>query len=176
MTTESRPRVTVDEAMEILSDIARNGEGAEKFRALKVIMAQETGSVTVPEPMNDEEKIETLSMLMEAMGPIGCQFAYRRAFPWAKEPVNNAVIKVQAKMLEVDEKKLPKTLKDLYRKFPEIKRNGFPPTYPVNKGIEEKKQWCQKQAMKILLDRKQAEVAPPPNMDDDDAPAEPTES
>jgi hypothetical protein len=139
-------------------------------------MAQETGSVTVPEPMNDEEKIETLSMLMEAMGPIGCQFAYRRAFPWAKEPVNNAVIKVQAKMLEVDEKKLPKTLKDLYRKFPEIKRNGFPPTYPVNKGIEEKKQWCQKQAMKILLDRKQAEVAPPPNMEDDDAPDEPTES
>jgi len=176
MTTESRPRVTVDEAMEILSDIARNGEGAEKFRALKVIMAQETGSVTVPEPMNDEEKIETLSMLMEAMGPIGCQFAYRRAFPWAKEPVNNAVIKVQAKMLEVDEKKLPKSIAALYRRFPEIKRPGFPRGYPVHKGLEEKKQWCQKEAMRILLDRKQAEVDPPPDMEDDDAPDEPTES
>jgi hypothetical protein len=150
--------ISFEEALELVSDVARNGQGTAQLRALQLVLNRESGAATIPEPLGDEEKLELMSMMMASLGQIGTQFAYRRAFPHSRRPVNHAAPKLELTDLNMDESVLPETLKQFYRMFPEVKRGGYPPGFPVGKGIAVKKAWCQKQARKILLDRKQHEL------------------
>jgi hypothetical protein len=138
--------------------VARNGEGTAQLRALQLVLNREGTAATIPEPLGDEEKLELMSMMMSSLGQIGTQFAYRRAFPYSRRPINHAAAKIGFDDLRVDETELPETLKQLYRMFPEVKRSGYPPSYPVGKGIAVKKEWCRREAKKILLDRKQHQL------------------
>ena len=147
--------ISFEEALKLVSDVARNGEGTAQLRALQLVLNREGTAATIPEPLGDEEKLELMSMMMQSLGQIGTQFAYRRAFPFSRRPVNHAAPKIALEDLNVDESELPETLRQLYQMFPEIKRGGFPPGFPVGKGIAVKKLWCRQQAKKILLDRKQ---------------------
>lgn len=156
MSDETRKPLTLVEVEEILSDIARNGDGADRIRALKMVMAQEAGNATLPEPFSDAEVIDRLARLIRAAGPTASQLAYRRAFPAAKRPIHHAAPKVtEADVAPIDKSTLPKTLRALYRMFPEIKRAGTPKGYPVKAGMAVKAQWCQDEALKIIMDREQ---------------------
>ena len=150
----------LDEAIGLISDIARHGEGAERFRALKEIraMAQEAGDTTLPDPLTDQEVIERLGRLMKAAGPTACQFAYRAAFPATQRPLKVTAPKVVLNDILVDRSTLPVNLKQLYRMFPEIKRSGQPQGYPHGKGLAVVKKWCQDKALRMLMDREQARI------------------
>ena len=149
--------ITFDEAMELISDIARNGEGPDKFRALKVAMSQQSGGITLPDPMSADEVVERLSRLMRGVGPANSQWAYRKAFPASKKEVFEAKVMVRGSDLTADDiKKLPKSLKQLYKMFPDTKRSGQPPGYPKLDGLEAQVSWCQNKALEILRTRKQA--------------------
>ena len=156
---EKAAKISFEEAMELMSDIARNGEGADKFRALKLVMSQETSGSVLPDPLNDSEVIDRLARLMKATGPTASQMAYRRAFPHSSRPVTHAAPKVKASDIPpIDKDKLPKNLRELYRMFPEIKKPGIPMGYPAGSGLAVKKEWCNKQAIKMLIDREQSRV------------------
>jgi hypothetical protein len=174
--SDPKKRLTLDEILDEISEVARNGEGADKFRALKMLRDQETGGIALPAPLNDEDRIEQASMVLESLGPIGAQFAYRRAFPMAKRPVQHSAPRVLMSDLMVDESVLPHNLKEFNRMFPELKKHGFPPTYPQHSGMAKKREWCIKQARKILLDRKQAGLdAAAINAKEDDEPGSPAD-
>ena len=164
-----RKRMTFDELIVEMEDVARNGDGADKFRALKTLMAQESGSVTLPEPMSDADIIDRLSRLIRAAGPTASQLAYRKAFPAGKRPINHAAPKITERdVAPIDKASLPINLRSLYRMFPEIKKPGVPKGFPINSGLAVQKEWCQKMALRMILDQEQkkadmiaTEAAPP---------------
>lgn len=159
MTTGPDPkkRMSFDEILAEIEDVAQNGDGADKFRALKILMAQESSSVTLPPPMSDAEVIDRLARLIRAAGPTASQLAYRRAYPAAKRPINHSAPKIQeTDVAPVDKTTLPANLRALYRMFPEVKRGGIPKGYPVHQGMAVQKKWCQEAALKMIIDREQA--------------------
>lgn len=155
-----RGAITFDEAREIISEIARDGEGPDKFRALKMLMGLEGSGVGLPDPLTDNDALERLARLIRAVGPTGSQIAYRRAFPASKRSIDANAPKIsEADMPPIDRTKLPKNLRELYRMFPEIKKPGIPPGFPLRAGLEAQKRWCNDAAVRILMDREQARVA-----------------
>lgn len=158
--TDTKKPMDLDEILGIISEIARHGDGADRFRAIKVLkdLVQESGSSGLPDPMDDKEAVERMARLMKAMGPMGTQFAYRKAYPNAKVKLENSKPRVLLSYLNIDEGRLPTTLKALNRMFPDIKRGGFPSGYPLNKGLEAQKKWCQNHARNIILNREQEAV------------------
>lgn len=157
----SRKHITLDEALGIISDIARGGEGADQMRALKLVMSQESGASHLPAPLTDAEVLERLARILRAAGPTACQLAYRKAFPSAQKRIHDASARVTAAdVAPVDERSLPDTLKQLYRAFPEIKprTGGIPKGYPLKSGMAVRKQWCHREARKMILDREQAKL------------------
>ena len=153
---ETKNTMTLDEALALISEVARNGEGADKFRALKIVMSQESGNAALPDPLSDAEIIDRISRILKASGPTAAQLGYRKAFPHAQRPINHSAPKItEADVMPIDVTKLPRDLRSLYKMFPEIKRGGFPKGFPVNAGLAVRAEWCQKQARKMLLDREQ---------------------
>lgn len=152
-------RLSLDEAMDIITEIARSDEGPDRFRALKIAMSQETGGSQLPAPLNDQEIVERLARLIRAAGPTAAMLAYRKAFPSAKRDINHTAPKVTERdIAPIDPATLPKNLRELYRMFPEIKRPGVPAGFPVHRGIAVQKEWCQTAAKKMILDREQKKI------------------
>lgn len=159
MSEPARKPITLDEALAIVTDIARNGDGAERFRALKLVMAQEASTATLPEPFTDAEVIDRLARMIRAAGPTASQMAYRKAFPAAKRPIHHAAPKVtEADITPIDKAMLPTTLRGLYKMFPEAKRAGTPRGYPVHGGMAVQKEWVQKMAIRMTLDAEQKKL------------------
>lgn len=156
---EPKRRMTFEEAREEIAEIARNGEGADKFRALKMVMAEQSSTVTIPDPMTPEEKVERLARVMQPSGPIACQIAYRKAFPSSKREIFERMVRVKPDELSVFAKaEMPSTLKQLYKRFPEIKGPGFPPGFPVRGGLEARAEFCKRKALEILRDREEKKL------------------
>ena len=175
---ETTKQMDLDEAVRILTDIARNGEGAERFRALREIrmMAQETETSVLPDPLTDQEVIERIGRLDRAAGTTLSQMAYRWAFPNAKRPIQHAAPKVLTDDIVIDRSTLPVNLKQLYRMFPEIKRPGVPQGYPMGKGLAVVKRWCQDKALQMLVDKEQNRLDVAAISDKEVESVEPTES
>lgn len=157
--TEPNKRLTLDDIDAELSKIARHGEGADKFRALKMLKAEESSTVTLPDPLTDMEIVERLARLNKAAGPIAAQLAYRRAFPAAKKPVNAKAPSLTFTDVEGKLQQLPTSLSGLYKRFPALRRpRGFPKGYPAKGTLEERTLWCQKTAREIILDHEQKAI------------------
>lgn len=150
--------ITLDEAMELIAEIAREGEGPERFRALKLVMAQQSSSATLPLPLTDSEKIDRLARLMKAVGSTGAQLAYKRAFSNQRR-IDTARPRVEMSDVPgLEDVKLPKNLPAFYRMFPEVKRQGWPRGYPARASAEAKTLWIQRESKRILLEREQIKV------------------
>lgn len=182
MSMTERPKkdiVTLDEVDEILSRIARDSDGAQQIRALNMLRAKDSGVSRLPEPLSDAEVIDNLSRLIRAAGPTASMLAYRKAFPRAQRPLNHSAPKVTEQDIGgIDKAALPKTLRALYKMFPEIKRGGIPKGYPVHSGMAVQTEWVKKQAIRMLLDKEQrkldviaTEAAPENEQEDADAPS-----
>lgn len=150
--------LTLDEITAIITDIARDPEsGPDRFRALKMLASTSTAAAILPEPMQPGEIVERLARLMKASGRDHTQAAYHRAFPHVssaaysapKYALDDFPPEIVARVQKV------RSLKSLYRNYPEVKRPGFPPGYPVRRGPAVVADWCRKIAAKCELDRMQ---------------------
>ena len=153
---ERKTTISIDEVDAIIDDIAKNGDGAQQMRALQLVRAREQSSLALPDPFTDNEVIDRLSRLIRATGPTAAMLAYRRAFPRAQRPLNHSSPKITEQDIGgIDKAALPKTLRALYRMFPEVKRPGIHKGYPVHGGMAVQSAWVVKQATRMILDREQ---------------------
>lgn len=148
--------MTIDEIVAETEEIARNGEGADKFRALKMLHGMQSSQVTVPDLLEELAVVDKLAVLMSSQGATICQQAYNRAFSRQNTAITDTPkFKDTIKTIDVDVDKLPTNLKQMYRMFPEAKRHGYPRGYPAGRGFLVQKEWIQKYCVKLLRDREQ---------------------
>lgn len=85
-----RSHLTLDQVMEIVSEIARNGDGAERFRALKMVhdLAQETGGQLLPPPTTEAEVMERGARLFTGLGEVRCAILMKKCF---RRPMNRGM-------------------------------------------------------------------------------------
>lgn len=157
MTDESTPkkRLTLAEIVDGITDIAQTGEGADRFRALKLLSSMEQATVVIPPPLEDWEVVDRVVRILRGAGPQLTQAAYARAFPnTAKakfhKPTKN---RLEATPEQKHEASKVTSLKILNRKFPECKMSGMPKGYPQRGSIAAKVRWCQEAALGILVER-----------------------
>jgi acetolactate synthase regulatory subunit len=152
--------MSMDEILEQLSAKGRDPDaGADQFRALKMLASMDTASVAINPPMSQEELVARVARILRGVGMHVCQLAHHQAFPKNKHSFEAPVLDSQD-LTEKDREDAAKvrTLKLLYRKFPEVKRPGFPPGYPAGKGLVAQQAWCQNAALKAMIDRRQREA------------------
>lgn len=160
MTEDSpRPRKILDweEILSGISELAENGEGAQRAAAYRMLMtARGNNNPVLSDSMPEKDVINRLARLMKACGKTICQVAYGAAYPLSKTTLKD-IPSYKIDHIDFSNVKLPETLKQLYKQYPEIKRHGFPPGYPQGRGVEMKKTWCMNQAKLMIRDRKQKE-------------------
>lgn len=150
-----RQRMSMDEIAEMASEIARDPEaGADRFRAMKFLAQAEASTVLLPDPLDEPEAIDRLARLLKGYGPEVARLAYRRAYPMHRKQIDgmpsNAEIRIDP---ELKKKAMRiRTLKMLYKVFPEIKRPGVPPGYPSGGGILVQQEYVQRKALKMYID------------------------
>lgn len=156
--------LSMDEILEMVSEIAKDqAAGADRFRALKFLRDQQSGTVVLPPPASNQERLDRLVRVMRASGMDLCQMAWRRIWPTTKRKVDDPPTRVQDMPLTQQEEKLIMKvtgLKQLYRMFPEVMRptGGVPNGFPF-RGKLVQMDWCRAQARKMLIDRKIAAAA-----------------
>lgn len=157
---KKRKPPSVDEIEQILGDIVRDGEGASQIRAIQLLRNKDTEAATLPPPLSDAEIIERLARLIRAAGSTAARLAYRKAFPQAQRKLTDAAPKVmESDLPPIDKASLPRTLRTLWKMFPEVKpRAGIPKGFPVRQGLAVQGEWCQKMALKMLMDREQSKL------------------
>lgn len=166
-TDRSKRTMTFDEALELIVDVARNGDGVQKLRALKMIREEQASTVTLPGPLTVSEQIDRLSRLNLACGKRVVQLAYRKAWPKSKKDVFEQKPKLEdGDIGDYPDDELPTSLRRLYRQFPETKRAGCPPGYPQRGSLEQKVGWVRQAARDILRGREQKHLD---NLSDDAA-------
>lgn len=155
---ESTRPMTAEQIRVGIEDLAQNGEGADRRWALKTLKAESGGDAELPPPLNDDEIITRMARMMRGCGKPLARRAYIRAFP-RTESVEKTVALTSAEDLGLNIDKLPRTLKQLYRLYPEIKGPGFPKGYPVGKGPLAQQDWCRKTAIQIEVQKREAKTA-----------------
>lgn len=73
--------MTIDEILEELSKIGREGEGADRFRALKALSGMSGAQIALPEPLSDDEIVDRLFRLLAGAGKTNADRAMKKAFP-----------------------------------------------------------------------------------------------
>lgn len=158
---EPKPRSVDDIAREI-EEIAFNGEGTDKLRALKMLREDRGGAaITLPEPRTHQEKVSRLCRIMKAFGADLCRIAFAEAFPRTVDNLGDVAPKITEEDLTEEEETLcrrMRSLKMLYKQWPKLKRPGILPGYPVRGGEEAQTAWCQNEARKIIRDQKQSKA------------------
>jgi hypothetical protein len=159
-----RKRVSVDEALDILSEIARDEEaGADRFRALKIVTQAQSANIVLPEPMSEAEAIERGVRFAKGLGLELLRICARKAYPNAKlfeapAPVLNESILTKEDWEMI---KSCRTHRMLNRLFPHLKRSGVWPGYPKGRSPEIQVGWCQDQCKRILIGQRQKELDNP---------------
>lgn len=160
--SEAKTPMTAEEVRSRIEDLARGGEGADQRWALRMLSAQETSTIMLPEPMNDAQYIESLSILMRGGGNEITQHAYKKAFPNAQRGIHLAPVLSLDQLPEMVLQEAMKivSLPLLYKRFPHLKRSGQPPGYP-KKSLSKQQDWCQRVAANELMN----ELNEPPRAD-----------
>lgn len=156
-----KKRFTADEIEQFLHEIAADpSSGADRFRAIKMLRGQ--GEAEGDALLADEDVQNFLTIEMKALGSVRVQAAYKKAFPSQKAPEFSEP-RIDESMLSKEAMERVRrclNLRLLYKIYPQTKRSGFPPGYPVGRGVEVIKEWAQRMAMKIEVDREMAVIGP----------------
>jgi len=153
-----RPTMTMEQIDAAISDIARNGTGPDRFKALALLRKSEhtpRESYLAP-PMTEGEAVERMARLIKATGGEVARAAYRRALPKERRPIDDpepaGIEHLPAETVAMIEEKV-RDLKSLYRIAPELKRPGRYSGFPISKGPLERQRWCQMQAKRYFADK-----------------------
>jgi len=163
---EPEPKKALRSMDDILADIdaiSSDPEHRDQFKALKMLASTKSSAVVLQPPLEDGEIVDRLVRVMKPAGPNLCQMAYRRAFRLNRDSIAD-MPHVGFEHLPVESQDIiakVRSLKSLYRQFPEIKRPGVPAGFPTGKGMHVQSEWCKQQAAKILLDREKKKMAEP---------------
>lgn len=155
--TETTGLMSPEQIEQRIHQLAKEGDDASARWALKLLHSQRQGETGIPAPLNAAEMIERLARVMRPAGREQCQVAYRKAFPYGPR-MNLGIVaaevraqhlsnEIKAEILKV------RTLRDLYRHYPTIKRSGVPKGYPRSKGQEVVAAFLQRIATQIEVDR-----------------------
>jgi hypothetical protein len=154
---ENSKVLTLDDLRELLSDMARDGDGAQRTQAARLLMSMSgSGDSALPDPLTTAEAVERLMRLMRGFGQKLSRIAFIRAFPRRDGLRKLRYEDLMPEEMGVNPETLPATLKSLRKRYPETVAKGTPKGYPRNAGMEEIKKWCQNAAMKIETDRMKA--------------------
>lgn len=139
----ARKRLTPEEIMDEIHQLARDGEGAEKRWALKQLSAGDA-SITIGKPRTEEEIQERAARILKGIGLESSKKAFAKAHRAATPPQWTQAKRFNAKYL-------PVTCTQLYEMFPEAEKDefGYPPGYPHDKGALHKKRWIAEYAEKL---------------------------
>jgi len=158
----SDPKRTIDEISKEIEDVAFNGEGADKLRALKMLREDRGGTaITLPEPQTHAERVHRMMRIMKAFGVDLCRAAFSEAFPHQINDLGDVAPVIPEDGLTQEEELRAlriKSVKQLYREWPALKRSGTPQGYPRGRGLVAVTAWCQEKARKIIRDEKQSKA------------------
>lgn len=158
MSDSEKPRpMDMDEVKRNLEAIARDPNHRDHFKALKMLSAEETASVVLPDPLSYDEVVERLIRVMKPCGRDACHTAYHSAFGTSHRDINLPP-EFTAEDLTEEEMKIVANVTSipvLYKTFPETKQNRVPKGYPVGKGMIAQRDWLRRAAIKILVDKRQ---------------------
>lgn len=121
-----------------------------------MLMSMGQSEAALTDPLSDFEVMERMIRLMRGAGVRITRMSYIKAFP-NREPVENTIKVFGAEMVDVPREKWPKSLSQLYRMCPPLKRTGVPQGYPVGKSKFKQLEWVQKEFVRYMVERRQAD-------------------
>jgi hypothetical protein len=143
--------------MRDLSDLLDSGDGAQKTQAARLLLtAQQSSSVTLPEPRSEREVIDRLARLMLSWGPETTKKAMHAAFPAYN--AKKAPPKYDHPDVDWKTHKLPRQLRHLKAAFPEYDWPHVPNGYPSLKGALARMLWCQDEYKRMTLEKMNREA------------------
>ena len=150
--------LSMDQIRTGLSDLAENGEGAQRTQAYRMLMSMSNAEAVLPDPMSDGEIVERATRILRGIGVRRARIAFLQAFP--RRPSTKAFSKqaLSIEELRIDTSDLPRTLKAFYKRYPEAKRPGFPKGYPVGRGMLDQQAFIKEASVKIEVDRARARL------------------
>jgi hypothetical protein len=151
-----KKRLSYDEILQGMEEIARDPDDRDRFKALKALAASQSASMVLPDPLDRGERVERLARLMKGCGPEEVRLGFRRAFPTTPRGPD-AAPDFQEEDLTPEEISYCHRITSarmLHKYFPELNQAGFPKGAPRKGGLELRANWYRRQAIKIMLDRK----------------------
>lgn len=151
-------RLSMDEIMDLITEVARDGDGADKFRALKLLHSMQSVTASLPSPKNDDEIQHYLKIIFPACGKENVDSARRHTFNLKADSMDMEVDEVSGVPLDRRERinKIV-TVRDFYNLFPWMKRRGVPKGYPGKSlGLARRTRWLRQRALDISLDEERA--------------------
>lgn len=136
---------------ELISDLAEQGDGADRRWALKMLSAQ-SSTAGLPEPISQREAEIRLGRLMFGYG----EDITRRAMVRAFSPKMTASMSGgDDPSLFEDEEIIPTTLDEYWARWPHKRHpkypSRYPPGYPYKGTAEEKKQWVVRASTNLII-------------------------
>lgn len=163
--SEPRERrvLSLDDVMRMLSEIAEAGSGTERMQALKMIAAQRQDEILLPEPKTEQEAIECAAKLLMGLGNEATRAAYRLAFGHREynAPIDAPPTSAgeRCPVSNADTTKLPNTLRELRGRWPNYPRKGKPIGYPQRASSATRREWCHREALRLMREDEQARQA-----------------
>jgi hypothetical protein len=156
-------RLSLEQIESALSELALNGTGNEKIRALALLRKDQPATTVgvVPAPLNDAEKVDFLAMLLGSVGPFVHRLATSKAF--GRRQPSELKLKASLEQLPIEIREKIKRITSvavLYRTVPELKKPGRPHGFPVSGGPMAKRQFVQNLATEFYLEQLNGVVAP----------------
>jgi len=142
-----------EQVLESISAIAKDPSHKQHFNALKMLAGMNSAAAALPEPLDDRDIQKRLARLMQSAGKVGTRLAYHKAFPLSGEPTKSVTLTEDD--INIEPSTLPRTLKTLYKRYPWLKRPGFPRGYPAGKGLAAQEDWVRTQAMQAEIHLRQ---------------------
>jgi hypothetical protein len=135
---EVTPRkiLTFEEIRAGLSEMAENGEGAQRTQAYRMLMSMGQQDALLPAPLHRDDVTERMARVIRGVGVLITRAAFLKAQP-RHVGAYKAVVQVE-KLTTIDigipKQDWPITVRQLYKHCPELKRRGMPKGYPTKGG------------------------------------------
>ena len=142
--------MTVDQIMEEINAIAGDPDNRDQFKALKMLAAEKSSAVVLPDPLSDREVIDRMVRIVKPFGKEIWNIVGREAFEGRRSTADMYdKIKTRSEHLTLEQlEKIGRirNVRDLYRQIPELKRDGVPKGYPKSKGEIVQQAWLRERA------------------------------
>jgi hypothetical protein len=161
---EHGPSLTMEQIDAAISEIARHGTGPDRLKALTLLRRTDAPRAnSIPEPISSTEIVERLARLLKPAGLDLVRQAVARAFPGLRRPIEEpipvGVEHLPQETLDLIANKI-RTVENLYKYCPELKRSGQPPGYPQKSGPLARQAFVQALAKRYFADRLNMNLGP----------------